>query len=96
MNPHDVIRRPVITEKATILKESEHTLCFEVARRATVTEIRRAVEAVFKVKVVDVRVVNNRGKRKRLGRYEGYSPDWKKAYVKLAPDQQMIEYFEGV
>ena len=96
MNPHDVIRRPVITEKATILKESEHTLCFEVARRATATEIRRAVEAVFKVKVVDVRVVNNRGKRKRLGRYEGYSPDWKKAYVKLAPDQQMIEYFEGV
>jgi large subunit ribosomal protein L23 len=96
MNPHDVIRRPVITEKATILKEQEHTLCFEVHRRATATEIRRAVETVFKVKVVDVRVVNTRGKRKRLGRYEGYSPDWKKAYVKLAPDQQMIEYFEGV
>ncbi len=96
MNPYDVIRRPVITEKATLLKEEEHTLCFEVARRATATEIRRAVEAVFKVKVIDVRVVNNSGKRKRLGRHEGYSPNWKKAYVKLAPDQKMIEYFEGV
>ena len=96
MNPFDVIRKPVITEKATLLKEEEHTLCFEVDRRANVTEIRRAVEAVFKVKVIDVRVVNNSGKRKRLGRHEGYSPNWKKAYVKLAPDQKMIEYFEGV
>jgi large subunit ribosomal protein L23 len=96
MNPYDVIRKPVITEKATVLKEEEHTLCFEVHRRANATEIRRAVEAVFKVKVIDVRVVNNRGKRKRLGRYEGYSPQWKKAYVKLAPGQKMIEYFEGV
>ena len=96
MNPFDVIRRPVITEKATLLKEEEHTLCFEVDRRANATEIRRAVEAVFKVKVIDVRVVNNSGKRKRLGRFEGYSPAWKKAYVKLAPGQKMIEYFEGV
>ena len=96
MNAYDIIRRPVITEKATLLKEAEHTLCLEVHRRATATEIRRAVETVFKVKVIDVRVVNNRGKRKRLGRYEGYSPNWKKAYVKLAPDQKMIEYFEGV
>ena len=86
----------MITEKATLLKEEEHTLCFEVDRRATATQIRDAVETVFKVKVVDVRVVNNPGKRKRLGRYEGYTPGWKKAYVKLAPDQQMIEYFEGV
>lgn len=96
MNPYDVIRRPVITEKATLLKDEQQTLCFEVHRRATATDIRRAVETVFKVKVADVRVVNTCGKRKRLGRYEGYTPDWKKAYVKLAPDQPMIEYFEGV
>ena len=96
MNPHDVIRRPIITEKATILKEDEHTLCFEVDRRANATEIRRAVETVFKVKVEDVRVMNVRGKRKRLGRFEGFRPSWKKAYVKLAPDQKMVEYFEGV
>lgn len=96
MNPHDIIRRPIITEKATILKDEMQTLCFEVDRRATATDIRRAVETVFKVKVAGVRVMNVRGKRKRLGRYEGMRPAWKKAYVKLAPGQAMIEYFEGV
>jgi large subunit ribosomal protein L23 len=54
------------------------------------------VETVFKVKVADVRMMNVRGKQKRLGRYQGYRAAWKKAYVKLAPDQTMIEYFEGV
>jgi len=96
MNPHDVIRRPVITEKATIMKEQEHTLCFEVDRRAGVLDVRRAVEAVFKVKVADVRIMNVRGKQKRLGRHQGYRASWKKAYVRLDPDQTMIEYFEGV
>lgn len=96
MNPHRVIRRPVITEKATLLKDEESTLCFEVHRQATALDVRRAVETVFNVKVEKVRVVNVRGKPKRLGRYEGYRPSWKKAYVKLAPDQPMVEYFEGV
>ncbi len=96
MNVHDVIRRPVITEKATILKESEHTLCFEVSQRATAVDVRRAVEKVFKVKVEGVRIMNVRGKPKRLGRHAGYKPAWKKAYVRLAADQTMIEYFEGV
>ena len=96
MNAYDVIRRPVITEKATVMKEGEHTLCLEVDRRATVLDIQRAVETVFKVKVADVRVLNVRGKKKRLGRYQGYTASWKKAYVKLAADQKMIEYFEGV
>jgi len=96
MNAYDVIRRPVITEKATILKESEHTLCLEVARRATALDVERAVEKVFKVKVADVRIVNVRGKQKRLGRFQGYRASWKKAYVKLAPDQTMVEYFDGV
>jgi len=96
MNAHDVIRRPVITEKATILKENEHTLCFEVHRRATALDVRRAVETVFKVKVDDVRIMNVRGKQKRLGRFQGFRASWKKAYVKLAPDQTMVEYFDGV
>lgn len=96
MNPYEVIRKPVITEKATILKEEEHTLCFHVDRRATALDVRRAVETVFKVKVDDVRLMNVRGKRKRLGRFEGFAPDWKKAYVKLVADETMVEYFEGV
>ena len=96
MSPYDVIRRPVITEKANVLKESEQTLCFEVARRATALDVRLAVETVFKVKVADVRVMNVRGKKKRLGRFQGFRPSWKKAYVKLAPDQTMVEYFEGM
>jgi large subunit ribosomal protein L23 len=96
MSPYDVIRRPVITEKANVLKESEQTLCFEVDRRATALDVRRAVEIVFKVKVADVRVMNVRGKQKRLGRFQGFRPSWKKAYVKLAPDQTMVEYFEGM
>lgn len=96
MSPYDVIRRPVITEKANVLKETEQTLCFEVDRRATALDVQRAVEIVFKVKVADVRVMNVRGKQKRLGRFQGFRPSWKKAYVKLAPDQTMVEYFEGM
>lgn len=96
MNAYDVIRRPVITEKATVMKENAETLCFEVDSRASALDVRRAVETVFKVKVADVRVLNVRGKKKRLGRFEGFRPSWKKAYVKLAPDQKMVEYFEGV
>ena len=96
MNAHEVIRRPVITEKATVLKESQDTLCFEVHMRATAVDVRRAVESIFKVKVADVRVMKVNGKPRRLGRFAGYQSDWKKAYVRPAPGQQMIEYFEGV
>lgn len=96
MNVHDVIRRPVITEKATDLKEESGTLCFEVDMRATAIDVRRAVEQVFKVKVDNVRVMRVKGKPKRLGRHAGYRPNWKKAYVRLAAGQPAIEYFEGV
>ncbi len=96
MNTHDVIRRPVITEKATILKESDNTLCFEVHPRATAIDVRRAVESIFKVKVSDVRMMKVKGKPKRMGRFEGYRAAWKKAYVRLASGQRSIEYFEGV
>jgi large subunit ribosomal protein L23 len=95
MDAQRVIRRPLITEKATRLKESTNTICFEVDRSANKIEIRRAVEKLFGVKVLDVRVANRQGKWKRMGRFVGQRKDWKKAYVRLAPDQK-IEFFEGV
>jgi len=95
MDPQRLIRRPLITEKATRLKESSNTICFEVDKSANKIEIRRAVEKLFGVKVVDVRVANRQGKWKRMGRFVGQRKDWKKAYVRLAPDQK-IEFFEGV
>jgi large subunit ribosomal protein L23 len=95
MLPQELIRRPLITEKATRLKEGSNTICFEVARSANKIEVRRAVETLFGVKVLDVRVANRQGKWKRMGRFLGQRKAWKKAYVRLAPDQT-IEFFEGV
>ncbi len=96
MNTMDVIRGPLITEKATLLKEDGRTLCFKVARAATKSEIRRAVEQLFSVKVTSVRTISMRGKMKRYGRFEGKRPDWKKAFVTLRKGEKMIEFFEGV
>ncbi len=96
MKIYDVIIRPVVTEKGLMKKESEHTLCFEVNKAATKTDIKGAVEKLFKVKVSDVRTANFEGKLRRRGRYSGYTQDWKKAYVKLKADQKMPEYAELV
>jgi large subunit ribosomal protein L23 len=93
-NLHDVLRRPLITEKSTILKETQRSLCFEVHRDATKPEIKKAVETIFGVKVQDVRVANVHGKMKRQGRYQGRRPDWKKAYVVLREGEKMVEFFE--
>jgi large subunit ribosomal protein L23 len=93
-NLYDVIRRPLITEKSTLLKENQRTLCFEVHRDATKPEIKKAVEQLFSTKVATVRVSNVHGKVKRQGRYAGQRPDWKKAYVVLKKDEKMIEFFE--
>jgi large subunit ribosomal protein L23 len=93
-NIYDVIRRPLITEKTTLLKETQRSLCFEVHREATKPEIKKAVEALFNVKVQDVRVANAHGKVKRQGRSFGRRPDWKKAYVVLKQGEKMIEFFE--
>ena len=95
MQPQELIRRPLITEKSTRLKEASNTICFEVARTANKIEVRRAVEKLFGVKVLDVRVANRQGKWKRMGRFVGQRKAWKKAYVRLAPGQT-IEFFEGV
>lgn len=96
MNIYDVIIRPVVTEKGLSKKESEQTLCFEVNKNATKTDIKGAVEKLFKVKVADVRTANFEGKLRRRGRYSGYTQDWKKAYVKLKEGQKMPEYAELV
>jgi large subunit ribosomal protein L23 len=93
-NLYEVIRRPLITEKTTLLKETQRALCFEVHRDATKPEIKKAVEALFSVKVQDVRVAVVHGKVKRQGRFFGRRPDWKKAYVVLKPGEKMIEFFE--
>ena len=94
MNIHDVIRRPIVTEKGVEKKDNQRTLCFEVAVNANKTEIRHAVAALFKVKVDGVRTVNVEGKLRRRGRFSGYRPDWKKAYVRLKAGAKMPEYAE--
>lgn len=94
MTHFDVIRRPVITEKAVGKKEAEQTLCFEVHPDANKVQIRQAVEQLFRVKVADVRTSIFEGKLRRRGRYSGYRPDWKKAYVRLKAGQKMPEYAE--
>ncbi len=94
MNLQQVIRRPVVTEKAVGKKETEQTLCFEVAPEANKVQIRAAVERIFKVKVASVRTANTVGKLRRRGRFSGYRRDWKKAYVKLKPGQKAPEYAE--
>ena len=93
-NVYEVIRRPLITEKTTTLKETQRSLCFEVHRDASKPEIKKAVESLFGVKVADVRVANVHGKVKRQGRYVGRRSDWKKAYVVLKQGEKMIEFFE--
>lgn len=94
MNVYDVIVRPIVTEKAVGKKEAENMLCFEVKPDANKTQIKSAVEKVFKVKVADVKTVNNVGKLRRRGKFSGYRSDWKKAYVRLKAGEKMPEYTE--
>ena len=89
---YQIIRRPIITEKGLGIKELQRTLVFEVAARATKTEVREAVQSIFKVKVDAVRTANFPGKERRRGRFSGYRPDWKKAYVRLKAGEKMPEY----
>jgi large subunit ribosomal protein L23 len=95
MDIYRVIREPQITEKGTRQKTSHNQVSFKVDRRANKIEIRRAVETLFKVRVVQVRTINMKGKKRRVGRHTGVRPDWKKAVVTLAPGEN-IEFFEGV
>ena len=96
MRIQEVIRRPLITEKSTQLRDEKNIIAFEVARRANKIDVKRAVEAQFKVKVAEVRIANCHGKVRRRGRIAGRRPDWKKAYVRLAEGEKPIEFFEGI
>ncbi|OGD18964.1 MAG: 50S ribosomal protein L23 [Candidatus Aminicenantes bacterium RBG_16_63_16] len=95
-DPHQIIIRPIITEKSTQLKEANREVCFEVSRHANKTEIKKAVEQLFKVKVEAVKTQIKVGKWRRVGRNKGQTKTWKKAYVKLREGEKMIEYFEAV
>jgi large subunit ribosomal protein L23 len=94
MNVYDVIKRPIVTEKAVNKKDEASMLCFEVAPDANKTQIKAAVQKVFGVKVADVKTMNNLGKLRRRGRFAGYRSDWKKAYVRLVAGEKMPEYTE--
>jgi large subunit ribosomal protein L23 len=92
---YQVIKEPHVTEKANLLKEGANQVSFKVHKRANKIEIRQAVETFLKAKVLEVRTMNVRGKRRRMGRSAGKKPDWKKAIVRLAPGEN-IEFFEGM
>ena len=94
MTIHEIIRRPIVTEKAVAKKEADQTLCFEVHKDANKTQVRHAVERLFKVKVDEVRTATFDGKMRRRGRFAGYRRDWKKAYVRLKAGQE-INFAEG-
>jgi large subunit ribosomal protein L23 len=94
MNQYDIIRRPIVTEKSSFAKEASNQYVFEVATAANKIEIAKAVEQLFKVKVLSVRVMNMEGKKRRLGRFSGKRPDWRKAVVRISPKDK-ISFFEG-
>jgi large subunit ribosomal protein L23 len=97
MKAREVILRPLITEKTTMMQERENTVCFEVDRRANKIEVRNAVEQLFDVQVKSVHIVNRKGKPiMRYGRVVSHRPAVRKAYVKLAPGSKTLEFFEGI
>jgi len=91
MTMYDIIKKPVITEKAVEAKENLNQVTFAVDPRATKLQIKEAVQALFSVKVKDVRTMNNKGKAKRFGKTNGKRSDWKKAIVVLA-DGETLEF----
>jgi large subunit ribosomal protein L23 len=91
----EVIRRPLITEKTTTLREDGRTVVFEVSRDANKIEIKQAVEKLLGAKVSEVRTANAHGKVKRQGRFQGRRSDWKKAYVKLREGAKLPDFLEG-
>lgn len=89
---YQVIRRPIITEKALTTREAEGSLVFEVSASASKTEVKQAVERLFNVKVAAVRTANVEGKERRRGKFSGYLPDWKKAYVRLRAGEKVPDF----
>jgi large subunit ribosomal protein L23 len=95
MNLTDVIRRPLITEKTSILREDGRTIVFHVAAGANKIDIKRAVEHLLGAKVASVRTSIAHGKVKRQGRFAGQRSDWKRAYVRLRDGEKLPEFLEG-
>ncbi len=95
-SPYQILQKPIITEKALDAKERARTLCFQVNPHSTKTEIKQAVQTLFKVKVESVRTAFFLGKMRRRGRSSGFGPDWKKAYVKLKAGEKVPEVIENV
>jgi large subunit ribosomal protein L23 len=95
MDIYKVIKEPHITEKGALQKEMNNQISFKADRRANKVEIRKAVETLFKAKVLSVKTMNMKGKKRRMGRTTGKRPDWKKVIVTLAPGEN-IEFFEGM
>jgi large subunit ribosomal protein L23 len=96
MNANQIIRRPLVTEKSTILREASNVIAFEVDPKANKIQVKDAVEQLFNVKVEEVRLFNVRGKMKRMGRFEGKRRDWRKAYVRLKAGEKAPDFIEGV
>jgi large subunit ribosomal protein L23 len=95
VNTHEIIRRPLVTEKSNIGREESNLVTLAVDPRANKHQIKRAVEELFEVDVVRVRTIRMPRKTRRVGKYEGRKPEWKKALVELA-EGQSIEFFEGI
>ena len=95
MNLHQVIRKPLVTEKSNIGREERNVVTLAVDPRANKHEVKRAVQELFGVDVLEVRTMRMPSKMRRVGRHEGRKPQWKKAIVRLAEGQK-IEFFEGV
>lgn len=96
MTARDIIIKPIITEKSMTGANLERKYTFKVDKNANKIEIAKAVEEIFGVKVAKVNTVNVRGKFRRQGRNEGYTPSWKKAVVSLTEDSKTIPFFEGM
>ncbi len=91
---YQVLLGPLLTEKGNLLKEDNNTFLFKVDKSSNKIEIKQATEELLKVKVESVRIINCKGKKKRLGKYEGRRPDWKKAMVKLKEGEK-FDFIEG-
>jgi large subunit ribosomal protein L23 len=97
MNANQIIRRPLVTEKSTMMRDAgDNILAFEVDTKANKIQVKKAIEELFKVKVEEVRLFNVRGKMKRMGRYQGKRRDWRKAYVRLMAGEKAPDFIEGV
>ena len=97
MNANQIIRRPLVTEKSTMMRDAgDNILAFEVDTKANKIQVKSAIEELFKVKVEEVRLFNVRGKIKRMGRYAGKRRDWRKAYVRLKAGEKAPDFIEGV